>query len=188
MAAFHDAITSWKPELCLMNSDGQMAFDRQPSAAFDRTRFTKEVPNQEKSTPTEVSTAAMAAATKAVDLTGQQATPKVYTSEELEEALTKAVTPLLVKFGKIEKENRTLREEYEALAASPDPNRSAYRGATGMPVTKVTSADATKAARKAKRQAKKADEIALARDLALSPDAAMRIHAQKRLARFGLDA
>jgi hypothetical protein len=188
MVAFHDALSSWKPDLCLMNSDGQFAFDRQPSAAFDRTRFTKEVPNQEKATPTEVSTAAMAAATKAVDLTGQQATPKVYTSDELEAALSKAVTPLLVKVTQIEKQNKTLREEYEALAASPDPNRSAHRGVAGVPVTKLSSADVTKAERKAQRVAKKAEKIALARDLALSPDAAMRIHAQKRLARYGLDA
>jgi hypothetical protein len=188
MADIHDALVSWKPELCLMDANGSFAFDRQPAASFDRTRFAKEVPNQEKATPTEVSTAAMAAATKQVDLTGQTATSKVYNADELEVALSKAVRPILEKVNKLTTENKNLRQEYEALAASPDPNRSAHRGATGYPVTKVTSADVTKAQRKAKRAAKKADKIADFRNLAASPDPAIRNHAQSRLARMGVDA
>ena len=178
---FHDAISSWKPELCRMDSSGSFAFDRQPASSFVRPPSTKEVPNQENESPTSVETSAIASAIKHVDLTTQEVAAKTYTSAELDAALSKAVRPLLTKITKLE-------QDYEEIASSPDPKRSAYRSVTGMQMPKIAVPDAKKAQRKAARKAKRDDKIADFRELAASGDPDIRIHALTRLRKMGVDA
>ena len=179
MSAFHDALSSWNPTLCRMDSSGSNAFDRQPASSFQRPPFTNEVPNSEHASPVPVTGAQITAATKTVDL-GLETAPatKTYTADELDAALSKAVKPLLTKINRME-------TEYEELAASPDPNRSAFRGAAGTGMNKITAPDAKKAAHKAARKAKKVEKIDYYRDLANSPDPSIRTHAQDFLAKVG---
>ena len=162
-----------------MDSDGSNAFDRQPASSFARPPFTNEVPNKATATPTAVSIADITRATKAVDLRVETApVAKTYTSDELDAALSKAVGPLQSQITK-------MAREYEELAASPDPNRPAFRGVAGTGMNKITAPDAKKAAHKAARKAKKAEKVGYYRDLAASPDPSIRTHAQDFLAKVG---
>jgi hypothetical protein len=181
MADFHDALSSWKPELCLMDANGYMAFDRQPDGSFVRGQSYNQIPNKETASPTVVTPASIAAATKSLDVPTQPLVAKTYTEDELQAALGAAVAPILSKVSKLER-------EYQELAASPDPNRSANRGVTGVGMTKIVEATAKKAQRQAARKAKRADKISHLRELAASPNSEMRIHAQSRLAEMGEDA
>jgi hypothetical protein len=181
MADIHDALSSWKPELCRMDANGYMAFDRQPDGSFVRGPDMKAVPNKDTAAPTVVPPASVTSATKSLDIPTQPMVAKTYTEAELQAALSSAVAPILQKMEHLE-------SEYNALAASPDPNRSAHRGVTGIGMAKIAEATAKKAQRQAARKAKRATKVAHLRELAASPNSEMRISAQTRLAAMGEDA
>jgi hypothetical protein len=181
MADFHDALSEWKPGLCRMDANGSMATDRQPAESFFRGLPGKQIPNKESAAPTPVTSATLTAAAKSMVIPETELVAKSYTEAELQAALGAALKPYISKV-------QTLEEQYNELAASPDPNRSANRGVTGMGMTKISTAVTKKAQRQVARKAKRADKIAYLRLLADSPDSEMRNSAQRRLSDLGVDA
>jgi hypothetical protein len=177
MAAFHDAVTAVRPDLCRMDANGYMAFDRQPDMSFARPPQKHEVPNQDSATPTVVPPASISSATKNLEVPSSTLVAKTYTEDELQAALNVALKPYIAKVSSLE-------TAYNELAAAPDPNRSALRGVTGLGMqNKLATAQVKKAQRQAARRAKRADKVEHYRDLASSPDPEMRIHASNWLAK-----
>jgi hypothetical protein len=178
LAEFHDALSEWNPSICRMDANGYQAFDRQPAETFVRDINDKQIPNQDHAAPTPVGASALAAASKSES----EPSIRMYTESELQAVLSTAMQPYIVKV-------QSLEDDYNKLAASPDPNRSALRGATGLGVTtKIAQAQAKKVQQKAARKAKRDAKIDNYRLLAASPDSEMRIHAQRRLMKLGVDA
>ena len=178
LAEFHDALSEWNPSICRMDSNGYQAFDRQPAETFVRDINDKQIPNQDHAAPTPVGASALAAASKSES----EPSIRMYTESEVQAVLSTAMQPYIAKV-------QTLEDEYNKLAASPDPNRSALRGATGLGVTtKIAQARTKKVQQKAARKDKRDAKIDNYRLLAASPDSEMRIHAQRRLAKLGVDA
>ena len=177
MAEFHDALSSWKPELCRMDAGGY-APDRLPAEFAFRGL---QVPNQESASPTPVASTTLNAASKSLVIPETELVAKSYTEAELQAALGAALQPYISKVSHLE-------SQYNELAASPDPARSANRGVTGMGTTKISMAVTKKAQRQVARKDKRANKIAYYRLLSDSSDPEMRIHAQRRLADLGEDA
>lgn len=163
LADLHDVVTDWRPNLCLMDANGSMAFDRQPpDPAVDR------LPNKATSSP--VSKDAMQPAAAPGE--------KSFSDEQLENLLKKVVEPYANQISKLEK-------TVERMAAEPDPNRSALRGVAGQGLTKVDRAEKVQRSTKSeRRKERKADFL---QSIARSGSPEQRIAAEERLSKLGFD-
>jgi hypothetical protein len=192
MAEFHDALSSWKPDLCRlapMDANGRFDPERQPGYAFNRDggSIAAQINNQQSASPqprvmppTKAAPgekASLPHVASGLDLDAGTAVTQV-TADQFAAALTK--------LAKLEKDNVALKAQYEQLAASPDPARSALRGVTGV-VTKGTKITKLATTGSQKGSRKRAAKIETWRDMVSSTDANLRIYAQNRLRRAGVD-
>lgn len=193
MAEFHDALSSWKPELCLMRSmtsEGRFDTERQPAYSDRRgEELGAQVSNQQNASPTPRYLPATSPApgektvrpenniASALDLDAGTVATQV-TAQQFAAAMAK--------IEEVQTDYIALKAQYDQLAASADPNRAPNRGVTGV-VTKGARVQklATTGSRKGSR--KRDARIEAWRDMAASSDAAMRIYAQDRLRRKGVD-
>ncbi len=188
LAAFHDAIVSWAPELCRMDSNGSNAFDRQGFGSFQRPPSVPEMPNRQAAAPTpkDVPDSAKTPGQNKGDMPsfvfGPAGAPDVraFTEEDFQSALTKALEPSIAKIAALE-------EEVAKLSAEPDPSKSAFRGMTTVGKAAKVDKVATLGAPRKATQSKKAARIEYLKSLATSSDAAQRLMAVDRLARMGVD-
>lgn len=185
LADLHDGLADWRPDICLMDSGGSMAFDRQPAQSFERDPFrAKQVPSGDTSAPTAavIPDSRRAPGEKGsvpeVVVPASQPVAAAVTTAQIEEALTKALAPHLAKI-------QSLEATVESLSATPDPAQRAFRGAIAAPgSTKAATVGTGKASREAKRS-KKADKVAFLRSIVQSGDPGARLRAQDRLDRMG---
>ena len=190
VADLHDGLSSWQPELCRMDSKGSMAFDRQnmggdPTGnARDGMPFVnafKAVDNHATATPQPTDPGVTRKAPGEKSAKAAKHTVKQITADQIQDIVHAATQPLINKIS-------SMQGTIDAMAAAPDLSRSASRGVTGYPTTKIGKADTGKAQKKSGRSEKKAEKIEFMRSVATAGDPAERIEAQDWLASRGIDA
>jgi hypothetical protein len=177
MEGFHDALTSWKPDLCRMSpmtSEGRFDSLRQPP-----NPIVNQIENQQSASPTQ----------RTLPPTTPAPGEKVETTHTASDIDLAAGTKMGVNQGDLTElmtKLSDLQKKYDDLAASPDPSRSALRGVAGTAtkgakITKLATMGSQKGSRK------RAEKIEAWREMSASPDANLRIYAQDRLRRARVD-